>query len=582
MDKKKILILGAGYAGISAAQKLDKLIGKDPQVEISLINQSPYHTLLTELHEVAGNRVGSDAVTVPLNGIFKKSHINLITDYIEDIDFEAKVLKSATEEYHYDYLVLGVGSKPAFYNIPGMEEHSFTLWSLEDALTIKEHVQEMFAEAAVETSPVERQKLLTFVVGGGGFTGVEMIGELMEWVPDLCEEYHVDPAEVKLVIVEALDQILPVLRDSLVRKAEEFLAERGVMVLTGSPITGVEPDKITLKKGEEEKTIHTRTLIWTGGVKANPCINDKDLEKARRGRLKVNDYLQIPQQEKVYAVGDVACFTTEDGSTLPALVEAALQAGENCAHNIVADLKGNAKEEFKPKLHGVMVSIGSKYALSNAMGIPMSSLPALGMKHMVNLHYLFGIGGFKLIFKYLHHEFLNERGLFSMIIDHFKVKTSVAWLVILRIILGIRLLSEGLTKINEGWLGSENVLVSGSSSVLWSAGTPDWYVNFAKAFIVPNFAIFQKAIVLGEIFIGFAFIFGIFTFLAALGALGMSANFIIGGLGAEGGIWEPIWLFFVSLTMLAGPGRAFGLDHYVMPFIFNNILKIKDPKRKDY
>ena len=179
---KKIVVLGAGYAGVLTAKKLAKRLKKEADVEISIVDKHRYHTMLTELHEVAGNRVEEDSIRISLSRIFAGRKVKVITDTIESVDYDKQVLKGADGSYGYDYLVLASGSKPAYYGIPGASENTLPLWSYDDAVKIKAHIFSMFSQANSENDPVARKKLLTFYVAGAGFTGVEMAGELAEWV----------------------------------------------------------------------------------------------------------------------------------------------------------------------------------------------------------------------------------------------------------------------------------------------------------------------------------------------------------------------------------------------------------------
>ncbi|AZR72600.1 NADH dehydrogenase [Anoxybacter fermentans] len=561
---KEIVILGAGYAGVTAAKTLHKKLCKDPTVRVRLISQSPFHVLLTQLHEVAGNRIRPSDVQISLKDVFEGTKIEVVEDQIKSIDFEKQILKGSNGQYNYDYLIIGTGSEPTYYGIPGMKEHSLTLWSLEDAKKIKAHIRSMFIAASQEVDPKKREAMLTFVVGGGGFTGIEMIGELAEWVRDLCQIYNVDRDDVRLIVVEALPNILPVLKKKgLVDRAIEYLTNTlNVEIKTNSPICEVHPEHIVL----ENETIPTRTLIWTGGVKANNFVKNLGLPLNKRDRIEVNEYCQTCY-ENVYAVGDNSFFIDEKGMVLPALVEAAMQTAKTAAKNIVADLKGQEKKPLKPKLHGVMVSIGGNYAVADIMGIPMWGFVAMMMKHLVDMHYLWEVNGFKLVWEYIAHEFSEIKGGIGVLVRHMSKKINAFWLILLRIIIGLRFLTEGIHKIQDGWFGEWEKLASGASSVLWGEGTPQWYVSLMKTFVVPHQIFLQKVIVITEIGLGLLLIFGLFTVLAALGTMAMSASFIMAAWG--GPIWDPLMLFVGSFALLGGAGRAFGLDYYVLPWLFS-------------
>ena len=568
MDKlKEVVILGAGYAGVTAGKTLAKKLRKNPNVRVRLISESLQHVLLTQLHEVAGNRTRPKDVQVSVKEMFEGTKVEVVEDYIEDIDFDTQTLKGTDTDYDYDYLIMGAGSEPTYYGIPGMEEHSFTLWSLEDAKKIKAHVRSMFIAAQQETDPKKREEMLTFVVGGGGFTGIEMIGELAEWVDDLCQVYNVARDDVRLVVVEALDDILPVLKEGLVRRAKEYLTEElGVELITGCPINEVRENCFCL----ECEQIPTRTLIWTGGVKANHLVEEQkdELELKRRNRIAVNEYCQTTEHKNVYAIGDNAYFETGDDRALPALVEAAMQTAKSAAKNIVADIEGKNKKECKPNLHGVMVSIGGNYAVADIMGIPMWGFIAMMMKHMVDIHYLWEINGFKQVWRYVWHEFGAIKGGIGIMIRHMAQKVNAFWLTLLRVALGIRFLWEGIAKIQDGYFSSYEKLASGASNILWSEGTPQWYVWIMEQTIVPNQLWIQKLIPIAEIVLGLMLIVGLFTALASLGVAGMSLSFIMAAWGASG-VWDPIMIFVGSIALLGGAGHAFGLDYYVLPWLFS-------------
>jgi NADH dehydrogenase len=274
-------------------------------------------------------------------------------------------------------------------------------------------------------------------------------------------------------------------------------------------------------------------------------------------------------------VGDVAAFKA-DNHTLPALVETALQTGKAAAKNILSDIRGKEKEKLEPKLHGVMVSVGSYFAVSDIMGHQLPRLISIIMKYMVNIHYLFGIGGFELVIRYIKHELLFKRQEKFLLEKHYSMMTPTFWLVPIRLFLGYSWLMEGIKKVQEGWLSKAMLAglpadVGSSASVtesgetvfrIVSSHTPGWYAWIADNFVIPNAQLFQIFIVLGEIGLGLALISGTFTFLAGLGALALNINFIL-----STGLYDYNWWYIpAALCMLGGAGRAFGVDYYIMPY----------------
>lgn len=569
----RVVVLGAGYGGIEAALSLYKKKKNTDDIEITVIDKNPYHTLLTELHEVAGNRIDEEGVLVPLRDIFKYTDIKLVQDEITDTDLENNQLISGTKIYTYDYLVLAVGSEPNMYNIPGMDKYAFTLWSLEDAVKIREHIKDCFVRASQEHDPEVRKCLLTFAVGGAGFTGVEMIGELALWIRTLCVEYSISRSEIRLLLIEALPRILNNIKEKSAKKAMKYLTgSLKVEILTNSAISSVNSSFFELKNGN---SVPSYTLIWTAGIKPS-CITDSiEYGKAKSCRIIVDKYCKT-QYGNVYAVGDICSFITEEGS-LPALVETALLTGENAAINILAEIRGKEKKELEPKLHGVMVSAGSYFAVSDIMGHQWSRLMSIVLKYLVNIHYLFGIGGFELIFRYIKHEFLHKKQVKTLPEKHISMLTPNFWLVPVRLFLGYAWLKEGIAKLGEGWLSTPLLAglpadaASGASTTeagekvfrIISDWTPGWYAWIANNIVIPNALLFQIIIVLAEIGLGLAFISGTFTFIASIASIGLIINFML-----STGFYDYNWWFIpAALCLLGGGGRAFGVDYYLIPYL---------------
>ncbi|HZK71458.1 MAG TPA: NAD(P)/FAD-dependent oxidoreductase, partial [Clostridia bacterium] len=491
---KKVLILGAGYAGIEAALTLQKK-GKRDDIEIVIIDKNPYHTLLTELHEVAGNRISEDGIIIPLKEIFKYTKVSIIQDEIAAVDLDTNLITSNKNEYKYDYLVIATGSRPNFFGISGMEENCFPLWSYHDAIKIREHIKQCFFMASKESDPELRKSLLTFVVGGGGFTGVEMIGELAQWVKLLCKEYSISKREVKLMLVEALPKILSVLKQKNINKATKYLTSKlNVEVLVDHAITKVTKDSIELKNSI---VIPTNTLIWAAGIKAAKIADHFLLGKDKTSRIEVDEFTKT-SYSNVYAVGDASAFHADE-VTLPALVETALQTSKAAALNILNDIRGVDKKKLKPELHGVMVSIGSFYAVAEIMKLSLPRFLSILMKYLINIHYLFGIGGFEQVAKYLKHELFYKQQEKFLIEKHYSVPTRAFWLVPIRLFLGYSWLMEGIGKINQGWLtkpllaGLPNADAGSSASVsatgenvfrIISAHTPEWYAWIAQNLVI--------------------------------------------------------------------------------------------------
>lgn len=576
-DSKHIVILGAGYGGVQAAKLLSKSFKKNESIDITLIDRKPYHTLMTELHEVAGARVEQESVQVNLKKVFSATKVDVVTDEIKTVDFKNQSLDSENNHYEYDYLIVGLGSEPAFFGVPGVKENGFSLWSMEDALKINEHIENMFRKACNEKNQELKKELLTFVVAGAGFTGIETIGELVEWKKKLCKKYFVDEKDVRLMVVEAMGKILPILNDNLIKKSERYLKKHGVEILTNTPIIQVDKKFVTFKDGTN---IPTRTLIWTCGVQGSSFAANLGLTLGKRGRVQVNEFMQSMDYKNVYLVGDNAYFE-EDSKPIAQIVETAIQTAETVAHNIAADVNGGEKKAFKSNYHGIMVSIGSRYAVASLMGVSLSGFFAMAMKHLVNCHYLFGVGGLNSVASYIRHEFFDTKEKRSMLGGHVSSKVTTFWLVLLRVYVGVLWLIEGINKVKDGWLNPNNIYIvqtaatSGASQAAEAGQAaanavtpllsqpPAFYTWFMDTFVAPFAFIFQAMVVMAEIGIGLALIGGLFTFLASLASIFMALNFILSAMAGK----EILWYIFAGIALMGGAGRAFGLDYYVLPWI---------------
>jgi len=574
---KKVIILGAGYAGVHAAKLLHKKYKKDLSVDIELIDKNPYHTLMTDLHEVAGNRIDESGVKVNLNKIFKEKRVDVTVDEITNIDFDNKVLHSDNYKYDYDYLIMGTGAEPCFFGVEGAEENSFTLWSLEDALEIKDHIKRMFERAKNERDENKRQRMLSFAIAGGGFTGVEMVGELAEWRDKLCDTYAINPSDVTISIVEGQEKLLPIISDKLSMKSKKRLEKMNVNVLLNSFINKVDKNFIELSDGSK---VNTNTLIWTAGVQGCGFAEKVGLDIDRSKRIKSNKHLQAQNHEDVYLVGDNVYFIEEgEDRPLPQIVETALQTAETAVNNIESSINDSDElESFESNYHGFMVSIGSRYAVSNAGGMELSGFPAMAMKHLVNLHYLWGVAGFSLIWSYLMHEIFHIKENRSLLGGHFANSTPNFWLVPLRLFIGYHWLVEGITKVKDGWLEPGNIFIvqtaadSGASEAADAAqyaseplleSVPGFYQWILDTIITPVAFPMQAMVVIMEIAIGLALIAGLFTFLVSIVSVVLTFNFILSAMAGP----EILWYTFGSIALLSGAGRVFGLDYYVMPWL---------------
>lgn len=461
---KKIVVLGAGYAGILTAKKLEKKLRKmkmDHDVTISIIDRHPFHTMLTELHEVAAGRVEEDSIRISLKKVFAGRNVEIITDTIHQISIEEKKLTGSQGEYDYDYLVVAAGSKPTYFGVEGAEEYSYKLWSYEDAVLLKDHIHDVFRKAACEPNAEEKRRLLTFYVVGAGFTGVEMAGELAEYVPILCEEYEIDPSLVSVYDVDVLKRPVPILPEKLSGKVEKRLTKMGVKVMMETGVTAIGKDFIELNQNGKKQKYPAGTVIWTAGIESADITAEaaKTLESVGRGRVQVDAFLRAKDHEEIYVVGDNMMYIPKgENGPVPQMVENCEQSADTAAHNLVCAIAGTGTmEEYQPAFHGVMVSIGGRYGVAH-VGLPnhlfsLCSFFAMFAKHFINVIYFVQVLGWNKVFSYVRHEFFTVRNCRSFLGGHFSNRTPSFLMVPLRVWLGAVWVFEGIMKIVEGWMG---------------------------------------------------------------------------------------------------------------------------------
>ena len=316
--------------------------------------------------------------------------------------------------------------------------------------------------------------MLTFVVAGAGFTGIEMLGELLEHRDVMCRKYFIEPKDVSVINIEALPSILPILEEPLRVKAEKYLARKGCKVMLGKAIIGAEPGRILLKDGD---VVETDTFIWTCGVKGSSFAGSLPLPMGRRNRIECDDGLRSTKYPNVYVVGDNAGLMV-DGKPMAQIVESAHFSAEAAAKNIIADIEGGEKHVFKPNYHGFMVSIGGHYGVANAGGFSSSGFVALFLKHFINMYYLFNIAGLNQVWEYFKHEFLDMKNKRSFIGGFFAYKVRGYWPLLLRMWLGLMWLFEGINKIGEGWLNFDK---GSSSGWMFSPGVTQAGIKAVEA-----------------------------------------------------------------------------------------------------
>ena len=376
----KILILGGGFGGLYTAIELEKQLARNPDVEITLVNRDNFFSFTPMLHEVAASDLDMTHIVNPVRKMLKR--VKLFLGDVQHIDLDKKVVTVAhgsdqhTHELPYDHVVIGLGAITNFYGLPGLEERALTMKSLGDAIHLRNqiiaHLEEADTECAVNACL--REPLMTCVVAGGGFAGVETIAGLNDFVREALRFYrNLHPEQIRMVLVHSGPVILPELSEKLGHYAAKKLAERGIEIRLNVRVTGVTDEGVELSDGT---MIKTKTIVWTAGTAPNPLLGALTCNKDH-GRVVANEFLEVPGWPGVWAVGDCALIPDpKTGKPYPPTAQHALRQGRVLAHNITAAIRGGAKKPFVFSTLGQLASIGRRVGVANIMGVNFSGFIA--------------------------------------------------------------------------------------------------------------------------------------------------------------------------------------------------------------
>lgn len=463
MNKQNIVIVGGGYAGVLTAKKLIKKLKKEiknGEVELTLIDRQPYHTLMTELHEAAFDRTNSEAIKVYHKKIFNQKYINLMLANVESIDYKGKTIETDNGTVNYDYLVEATGAKVTHFGIEGAEENTIPMWSFDDTRIAMAKVLELFDRAEKTSNPELRKELLTFVVAGAGFTGVEVAGELKEWIDrTLLYKYPtIKPSEVSMHVIDGAPRILNSFSEKPAAKAHKFMEEKLKMnIILNSFISKVDENEVFFGEGQ---SIKSHCILWTSGITCEPISGEThDLQ---RGRIPVTNKLETEGHEGAYVLGDIMFYIPEgEERPVPQMVENCEHAAPIVANNIACKIQGNEDKAktYAPAFHGAMACIGGRYGVAELLfagrSIMLTGFFAMFVKHMINVIYLLQATSLAKVWSYIRVEFFEVRDRRSFVGGNLAAQTPSIYLVPLRIWLGWYWMSSGapklIEKIQGGW-----------------------------------------------------------------------------------------------------------------------------------
>jgi NADH dehydrogenase len=390
--KKRVVILGGGFGGVYAAIYLEKLLARDSAVEICLVSHDNFFLFTPMLHEVAASDLDITNIVNPLRKLLRKAEV-LVGD-VNRIDLPNKrVLISHGYRNHslqidYDHLVIALGSITNFYDIPGLADLAVPMKSLRDAIQLRAQIIRHLEEANSNTA--DRQALLTFVVAGGGFAGVETVAALNDFVREALPFYpHLREGMLRVILVHSGSVILPELGEDLGRHTQKVLARRGVKILLNTRVKSMTENKVFLAY---RVPIPCSTLVWTAGTVPSPLISPLPCVK-ERGRIVVNHFLQVTDWPDVWAVGDCAFVPDirNPGKAHPPTAQHAIREGRIVAQNIAAPLLGRPQKSFSFKTIGLLASIGRRAGVARIFGFNFSGFFAWWMWRTIYLSKLPGL-----------------------------------------------------------------------------------------------------------------------------------------------------------------------------------------------
>jgi NADH:ubiquinone reductase (H+-translocating) len=378
-----VLVVGGGFAGFTVAKTLGELTKDRDDVGVMVINKENFFTYWPMVAGIVSSDVETKNVAQPLRRALIQFGASFRRAELENVDFERRIVTaSGGLEFPYDHLVLALGADPAFFGIPGVEEYSISMKGLADAERVRNRMIERFEEATLardEASENNGEEIpeskLTFVVIGGGSTGVEIASELHSLAhKTLAPDYpNIDPDRVEIVLVDSNEEVLKELDPALRRAARRHLEELKIKVINEVRAKEVTDDRVIL---DDDREIEAENVVWTAGNRASAKVEDLDLPQQGEKGIETDAYLRVPGCENVWAIGDCAANVDKDGEPVPPNAQAAVQEGETLARNIMATIDGEELTPFEYRPMGQLVELGSQFAVNEVMGVKFKGLPA--------------------------------------------------------------------------------------------------------------------------------------------------------------------------------------------------------------
>ncbi|GAB3221530.1 NAD(P)/FAD-dependent oxidoreductase [Mycolicibacterium hippocampi] len=385
-----VVIVGSGFTGFECARRLARILRRnDASVDVTIISPVDYMLYTPLLPEVAGGVVDGRFVTIPLANAL--DGVRAVRGRVESVDFDQHTLcytdpENRSRDICWDRLVLTPGSVTRLFDIPGLAEHGRGLKSTAEALYLRDHVLEQFELANVDDDPQRIRARRTIVIVGASYSGTELAAQLRALADSAAAQMGFDPAEVRVVLLDMAEQVMPEVGEKLGAAAMRVLGERGIEVRLGTTLNEVHADHVILS---DDSCLDAHTVAWVTGVTGAPLIAELGLD-TERGRVKVDTELQVPDHPDVFAAGDAAAVPdlTQPGKITPPTAQHATRQGKVLARNVAASLGYGSKKRYKHRDMGLVVDLGPRYAVANPLGIQLSGLPA---KFVTRAYHLYAI-----------------------------------------------------------------------------------------------------------------------------------------------------------------------------------------------
>jgi NADH dehydrogenase len=384
---KRILVLGAGFGGVEATVELDRQFRGDPKVEVTLVNDNNYFLFTPLLPQIASSYINPRHIVQPVRDVRGKRRFRFWRDDVRRIDVARRRVELSAATLEYDVLLVCLGSRTDYFHIPGAREHTLDFKTLEDAVALRERVIDLCEHADHTEDATARGRMLTFLVVGGGYTGVELVTDLRDFLfRYVAPRYRgILRTDIQLILLEATPEILRGVHPRLARHAAKKLRVEGIKIRTGARVTRCFEGGVEIN-GEE--TLRAETIVWASGVRAHPLVESLPGPHDKIGRAMVNEFLQLEGHPEVFIVGDSSAALTAPDA--PRVAPVAIEHGRIAARNAAALLGRGAMQSYKYVPQGMLATLGMNYAVVNVGGLRFSGYLAWLFWNAVHLYKLVG------------------------------------------------------------------------------------------------------------------------------------------------------------------------------------------------